>query len=175
MKLQTARQLRAVVVSSPTAVKSFMLKFIEICHNLNRQQYILEEIQALETHKQNIEKKKFKLGLKKLFGFGNKSKFTEGLLSQEEISSLKQQSAIAEDIFTIFNKSVEIMDEVDILLHPLKSELNWPLGKKEPLDFTMAQAGNGLRWAIPSHLLDAVFSCCGMPIIADIADSRLSG
>ena len=67
------------------------------------------------------------------------------------------------------------MDEVDILLHPLKSELNWPLGRKEPLDFTMAQAGNGLRWAIPSHLLDAIFSCCGMPIIADIADSRQAG
>ena len=26
--------------------------------------------------------------------------------------------------------SIEIMDEVDIILHPLKSELNWPLGAK---------------------------------------------
>ena len=62
MKLQTARQLRAVVVSSPTSVKSFMLKFIEICHNLNRQQYIMEEIKVLESHKRVVEKKKFKLG-----------------------------------------------------------------------------------------------------------------
>ena len=66
-------------------------------------------------------------------------------------------------------------DEVDILLHPLKSELNWPLGLKDPLDFTQAQADHGLRWSIPSHLLDAIFCCCGMPIIADIADSRQSG
>ena len=27
-------------------------------------------------------------------------------------------------------------DEVDMLLHPLKSELNWPLGGEEPLDMT---------------------------------------
>ena len=128
-KLQTARQLRAVVVSSPTAVKSFMLKFIEICHSLNRQQYIMEEIKAVETHKIEKEKKKFNLGLKRMFGFGRKNKFTEGLLSLEEIQSLKEQSGISEDIFSIFNTSVEIMDEVDILLHPLKSELNWPLGE----------------------------------------------
>ena len=29
-----------------------------------------------------------------------------------------------------------LLDEVDLILHPLKSELNWPLGPKEPLDFT---------------------------------------
>lgn len=64
------------------------------------------------------------------------------------------------------------MDEVDVILHPLKSELNWPLGLKEPLDFTRSRSGTGLRWNIPSHLLDGIFSCCGVPILADIADSR---
>ena len=66
------------------------------------------------------------------------------------------------------------MDEVDIILHPLKSELNWPLGAKEPLDFTRSRVGNGLRWGLPSHLLDAIFACCGIPIIADIADSKVA-
>ena len=31
-----------------------------------------------------------------------------------------------------------------------------------------------LRWSLPSHLLDAIFSCCGMPILADVADSRVA-
>jgi hypothetical protein len=55
------------------------------------------------------------------------------------------------------------MDEVDMILHPLRSELNWPVGPKEPLDFTVGvvQQGrkgeSGLRWKIASHLLDLFF------------------
>ena len=48
--------------------------------------------------------------------------------------------------------------QVDLISHPLKSELNWPLGKKEPLDFTRSRAGDGLRWQIPFYLLDAVLA-----------------
>jgi len=40
-----------------------------------------------------------------------------------------------------------------MILHPLKSELNWPLGKRKPLDYGAS------RWAIPFHLLDALFYC----------------
>ena len=92
----------------------------------------------------------------------------------EEIRGQRQQAAICEKVFEIMRTSVEIMDEVDIILHPLKSELNWPLGAKEPLDFTRSRQGNGLRWSVPSHLLDAIFTCCGMPIVADVADSRVA-
>ena len=49
------------------------------------------------------------------------------------------------------------MDEVDLILHPLKSELNWPIGKKVPLDFSRSSAGAGLRWQLPYHLLDSLF------------------
>ena len=44
-----------------------------------------------------------------------------------------------------------IMDEVDLILHPLKSELNFPIGAKHDLDFSP------LRWKLPIHLLDAIF------------------
>ena len=30
-----------------------------------------------------------------------------------------------------------LMDEVDMLLNPLKSELRWPLGEKQPLDMSL--------------------------------------
>ena len=48
-----------------------------------------------------------------------------------------------------------IMDEVDLILHPLKSELNFPIGAKHDLDFSP------LRWKLPIHLLDAIFMLSG--------------
>lgn len=47
--------------------------------------------------------------------------------------------------------AVVIMDEIDMLLHPLKSELNFPIGQKIEIDFAPT------RWKLPIHLLDAVF------------------
>ena len=46
-----------------------------------------------------------------------------------------------------------MLDEVDWILHPLKSELNWPLGVREPLDLSYPV---GLRWQLPWHLCDAI-------------------
>ena len=44
-----------------------------------------------------------------------------------------------------------ILDEVDLLLHPLKSELNFPIGHKQLLDMYKQ------RYQLPIHLLDAFF------------------
>lgn len=165
LKLQAARHLRAVVVASPSSVKSFMLKFIEICHNLNRQKHLRRELSEKRSAEQVFS-------LRRLLGMGERRTESSGSLSPEEVAGMKEQAVLCVEIFRIMRESVEIMDEVDIILHPLKSELNWPLGVKEPLDFTRSRSGVGLRWSIPSHLLDAIFSCCGMPILADIADSR---
>ena len=44
-----------------------------------------------------------------------------------------------------------IMDEVDVLLHPLKSELNYPMDDKNLIDLAP------LRWEMPFHLLDCIF------------------
>ena len=40
---------------------------------------------------------------------------------------------------------------MDLLLHPLKSELNFPIGQKLPLDFSPE------RWLCAIHALDAIF------------------
>jgi Protein of unknown function (DUF3638) len=165
-KLKTARNLRAIVVSSPSSIKSFMLKFVEICHNLSRQKSLLLE----KKEKRSLAR----FSLRALLGFSDDSlrplEMTPG-----EIVIAKEQQVICDSVLEIFRSSIEIMDEVDVILHPLKSELNWPLGAKEPLDFTRSRSGNGLRWGIPSHLLDAIFSCCGMPVLADIAESKAAG
>lgn len=49
----------------------------------------------------------------------------------------------------LFKKGVVVLDEVDLILHPLKSELNFPTGEKYDLDFSP------LRWNFAIHLLDA--------------------
>jgi transcriptional regulator with AAA-type ATPase domain len=48
-----------------------------------------------------------------------------------EIVFMKEKIKVMKDIFKIFSTSILIMDEVDLLLHPLKSELNFPIGKKK--------------------------------------------
>jgi hypothetical protein len=48
-KLLSARSLRAIIVANPSSVKSFMLKFIEICHNLNRQKHLGKEIEMADS------------------------------------------------------------------------------------------------------------------------------
>jgi hypothetical protein len=195
-KLLTARNQRAVVVSTPASVKSFMLKFIEICHNLNRQKNMVAEENELQANVNTWS-------ISHLLGIGSRKNFSGFKLRPEEIKSIKTQATLCSQIFGVLRNSIEIMDEVDIILHPLKSELNWPLGVKDPLgivinlyiislsiiqiiltfliislyisiDFTRSKTGNGLRWQIASHLLDAIFSCCGIPIVADIADSKLA-
>lgn len=53
----------------------------------------------------------------------------------------------------MFKESVLIMDEVDMILHPMKSELNFPIGPKVELDLSPQ------RWLMPIHILDAIFFC----------------
>ena len=42
------------------------------------------------------------------------------------------------------------------VLHPLKSELNFPIGAKAPLDFTQHAGADGLRWLLPFFLIDGI-------------------
>lgn len=170
-KLEIARFNRAVIVATPSSIKSFTLKFLELCHNLERQKNLLLEKKEKDAMVSFFSFSK----VRGLLGLGSSTTFSSGELTADDIAQSRLQLQLCEKIFSIMRDSVEIMDEVDIILHPLKSELNWPLGLKDPLDFTRSRAGNGLRWAIPSHLLDAIFGVCDMPILADIADSRIAG
>jgi hypothetical protein len=55
-------------------------------------------------------------------------------------------------------RGVALLDEVDMLLHPLRSELNFPIGPKSMLD------SHAIRFSLPMHLLDAIFWCEGKPL-----------
>jgi len=82
------------------------------------------------------------------------------------------QARLCVEIFKLMRKGVLLLDEVDMILHPLKSELNWPIGEKEPLDFTRSSFGFGLRWKVPYHLLDAVFYASGTHRTINFNESR---
>jgi hypothetical protein len=57
------------------------------------------------------------------------------------------------------------MDEVDLILHPLRSELNFPIGDKLDLDF------NPLRWRLPMHIFDAIFFAETGILLGDFRES----
>lgn len=69
-------------------------------------------------------------------------------------------------ILNLFRSGVLIMDEVDLILHPLKSELNFPIGPKLDLDFAP------LRWKLPIHLLDAIFYADGGSLSVGFKESN---
>jgi hypothetical protein len=56
------------------------------------------------------------------------------------------------NVLQMWRDGVLVVDEVDVVLHPLKSELNFPIGPKEPVDFA------GERWELPIHILEAIFA-----------------
>ena len=84
---------------------------------------------------------------------GGKSR--ENDISTGLLTKMKAKSDMADGQLPIFEHmraGVLIMDECDVLLHPLRSELNFPIGHKYPIDLS------GYRWELPIFLLDAVFA-----------------
>jgi thiol-disulfide isomerase/thioredoxin len=68
-----------------------------------------------------------------------------------KLSEYKTQAEELAKILELFRTGVMLLDEVDLILHPLKSELNFPIGEKFDLD----GSEEGERWNLPVHLFDA--------------------
>lgn len=156
-KLVRARNSRAIVVTTPVDVKAFFLKYVEIIHTLDRahaRAAALVDVGALRNQA------KICVRILELFFAG--IPLPEILLlslsccSRRRQTSLEYQPEPRTSLWRTLSGAL-LMDEVDLVLHPLKSELNFPIGDKEPLDLTRSSAGKGVRWDIPLHLLDALF------------------
>lgn len=140
-KLKKAREMRAVVVASPTSIKSFMLKFVEMMRHLE--------------HEKNSANANKGGGIMRTLGLVAQSMHLKSRFNEVDAG----EAYFCKNILEIFRSGVLMLDEVDLILHPLKSELNWPLGHKAPLDFTRSQVlGAGVRWDVQWFLFDAIFS-----------------
>ena len=180
-KLDAARRRRAVVCTTPDAVKSLMLKYVEQLHSLEMPQYLLNSGRAASSELSTVDLLEMREVLDEENGGASSSsssddsvlesiadgsaysKLTEEIggamrnqrKSQQLLAKLHLRSDASDalvKIMDLWGEGVLMMDEVDVLLHPLKSELNYPIGEKYPIDM------EGARWDLPIHLLDLVFS-----------------
>ena len=112
-KLESAQAAGAVIITTPQAIKSLMLKFVE---NLT---ILTDEASKAETF---------------------------------DDETVKLETRTWKGVIDRFHSGVVVMDEVDWVLHPLRSELNFPIGDKVSLDMTKG----GERWKLPTVLIDAL-------------------
>ena len=134
-KAHIATEERAVMVTTPSAVKAFLLKLLELLHLLDTGQYPKKAAGLMSRMRARMRGKRT----------------TQREFPFDKVS-LHAQAERAVQIFGVWRRAVAVIDEVDVVLHPLRSELNWPLGDKHPLDFAPT------RWELPWHLLDALVS-----------------
>ena len=73
---------------------------------------------------------------------------------KDRVAPLAAQVRELKAVLQTFREAVLLLDEVDMVLHPLKSELNFPIGDKFALDGGEVA---GERWSLPTHLVDALF------------------
>eukprot|EP00048_Salpingoeca_helianthica_P023358 m.23852 g.23852 ORF g.23852 m.23852 type:complete len:4219 (+) comp8583_c1_seq1:2019-14675(+) len=125
-KLQVARRGRHVVCATPESIKSLLLKFMEE----------LERIEACD--------------LDELLPNSSARDTKEIRRLHDQLCSRSQIADGACRILDFVHRSgLLIMDEVDVILNPLRSELNFPIGAAESLA--------GYRWDLPIYLIDAIF------------------
>ncbi|TPP41495.1 hypothetical protein CGC20_3525 [Leishmania donovani] len=129
-KLKSAEEDRSVVIAAPECVKSLFLKGIEQLH-------MMESVPTEDMELDEAADDRYASHIKALR------------------RKMMERSALADaitPILELWKRGVLIMDEVDVLLHPLRSELNFPIGLKHPIDMS------GPRWLLPIHLLDGIFA-----------------
>ena len=148
-RLKDAQDNRGIVVATPESIKSLFLKFIEQLH-------VIERV-GENTFEQ----------LQRSTGGRVHGLFHE---AQDQFEQCQARALVADtmhDIFEIWKGGVLIMDEVDVLLHPLKSELNFPIGEKYAIDM------GADRWDLPIHMLSIAFLLRGEP--TDFSNSTNAG
>ena len=141
LRLSRAVAEFGAVLAAPSAIKSFILKFLE----LSRERAAIGQSATAES---------FQGRGRRLLGGGGGS----GVAGSAAAEAVSYQLRLSASVLRLWRQGALVLDEVDWLLHPLKSELNWPLGQREPLDFSKSVSlGAGVRWHLPFQLLDGLF------------------
>ena len=134
-KARVARAERAVMVTTPASVKACMLKLLELLHLL--------ETGSFSRNRRKRDKVARLLRMQRRASAG----LTQRQGAAYDKGALAAQAALAVQLLGVWRAAYAVIDEVDMVFHPLRSELNWPLGDKFALDFAP------LRWQLPMTLL----------------------
>ena len=106
------------------SVKACMLKLLELLH--------LVETGA---HSRNLRRHSKRDKVARLLRLQRKP--SAARLPQQGLydkGALTAQAAWAVQLLGVWRGAYAVIDEVDMVFHPLRSELNWPLGDKYALD-----------------------------------------
>ncbi|CAE7259970.1 unnamed protein product [Symbiodinium microadriaticum] len=149
-KLEAARHGKAVVVAEPTSLKSLVLGLLQS----------LSQLEELTS--------------------GSSKRWWKTDAHNQRTHVLEAEAHACSQVLRMFHRSVLLLDEVDLLLDPLKSELNWPMGTKRAIDLVDSVKNpnsasgrfdhdNCLRGKLPFHVLDALFVASAL---AEVPDSE---
>eukprot|EP01062_Namystynia_karyoxenos_P081246 TRINITY_DN888_c0_g3_i1.p1 TRINITY_DN888_c0_g3~~TRINITY_DN888_c0_g3_i1.p1 ORF type:complete len:5328 (+),score=1998.63 TRINITY_DN888_c0_g3_i1:108-15986(+) len=141
-KMALARSHRGVVVAAPEAVKSCFLKMIEMLH--------LVEANTNPQTKGGLGGN-WSTAMAHARASGGARGAQQVAHQKAELEFMSDVADSVNQVISIWQGAVMVMDEVDVLLHPLRSELNFPIGQKSQIDQF------GLRWELPMQLLRLVF------------------
>jgi hypothetical protein len=126
----TACEESSVAITAPSHVKTFMLQYISALQEASMAD------PALTLPRSDL-----------------KAKYNESTLDQA-LTWYETRDQAADGMAKVLKlwkeRCIAVIDEVDWVLHPLKSELNFPIGKDEKL------TPNPQRFTLPVFLLDAV-------------------
>ncbi|EDO05622.1 uncharacterized protein BBOV_IV000220 [Babesia bovis T2Bo] len=151
LKLLQAKQTRSVVICTPTSIKSIFLKVVSCFHKLESGTMVSEgTVSRINSLHQRLTR---------IWNMKGTSKITPTPKSKEKPKdvddthrAIQLELDMCLRILELFSNAIVLMDEIDLLLHPLKSELHWPIGDKKPL-VHLHGSDHNIRWLLPWHIL----------------------
>ena len=153
VKIEVARDQRGVVCTTPEVIKSLMLMYVDLLSTLeNKESSVLIPTLAKPFDSGDIRSVAFEVT--NLFETANEI---------AKILSLWGSSVDGNRV----NNGIALLDEVDVILHPLHSELNFPIGEKQQLPLSPQ------RWQLPFHLLDSLFQLLNDNQVSSTSHSTL--
>lgn len=169
LKLLQAKQTRSVVICTPTSIKSIFLKVVSCFHKLESGSLVNEgTVKKINNLHQRLVKIWNMKGTNKVTPKTSGSGKEKDKKEKEKKEKKEKEQAIEDEddsqrviqleldmclrILELFSSAIVLMDEIDMLLHPLKSELHWPIGERKPL-VHLRNSDHNIRWLMPWHML----------------------
>ena len=152
-KLEVARKQHAVVCSTPTAIKSLMLRYIDCMQLLeDAPDIVFVDADALPVHPKGLRENAAK-ARQNLRQARRSALLLAKILQMWGAAGRRNPDCGPATLLAARGRV--LLDEVDEVLHPLRSELNFPIGPRSGPDL------GRVRWDMPMFLTDALLYAAG--------------